>query len=335
MQARLDATHEAANRPWLKPVGDQPARERQESLYPGIVLSTSPEEGTEQHKMLGYCCRLEIPPCGGFDAERQCRSPLLQGRERAMNQSVDRALVMLEELGEGERRLGDLAQTLGTHKSTVLRILQTLDARGFVRRTDNGAYRLGVRVIELGADALAELDLRSAARAGLERIAAVAGETVHLAILDRGRVVYVDKVESVHPVRMYSRVGATAPVHCTGVGKVLLAFTPEDRWPELEFDRFTEHTILDMDSLRTAAERIRRRGWGVDEREHEDTIRCIAAPAFDVNGDAVAAISVSVPASRMSRKELDGYASELLEAAGMITRALGGDPGVATFADLA
>lgn len=242
-----------------------------------------------------------------------------------MNQSVERGLIILEELGRGEKRLGSLAETLGTHKSTVLRILQTLESRGFVRRVENGAYRLGVRVLELGAAALEELDLTGAARDGLEKIAGVTGETVHLAIIDRGRVVYLDKVESIHPVRMYSRVGATAAVHCTGVGKVLLAHTPPEAWLELELQRFTEQTIVDLDRLQDEAAAIRARGWGIDEREHEDSIRCIAAPVFDVQGKAVAAISVSVPASRMSRDELDGHVPDLLEATRMITRALGGD----------
>lgn len=240
-----------------------------------------------------------------------------------MNQSVERGLLVLEELASGERRLGDLATAVGTHKSTVLRILQTMEARGFVRRVESGAYRLGVRVLELGAVALDELDLTGAAREGMEKIAGATGETVHLAILDRGRVVYLDKVESIHPVRMYSRVGATAAAHCTGVGKVLLAYLED--WPELDLERFTEHTITDLDDLRAEAQRIREDGWGVDEREHEDSIRCIAAPVFDVRGAAAAAVSVSVPASRMAREELDAHVPDLLEATRMITRALGGD----------
>lgn len=243
-----------------------------------------------------------------------------------MNQSVERALILLEELEQGERRLGDLAAVLGTHKSTVLRILQTLESRSFVRRTESGGYRLGVRLLQLGATASDDLDLPTAARESLEKIAGATGETVHLAILDHGRVVYVDKVESIHPVRMYSRVGAMAPVHCTGVGKVLLAYTPRDGWPELELQRFTENTIVEHDDLVQEVEGIRSRGWGIDEREHEESIRCIAAPVFDVRGHAIAAVSVSVPASRMSREELDRHVTDLLLGTEAITRALGGDP---------
>jgi DNA-binding IclR family transcriptional regulator len=243
-----------------------------------------------------------------------------------VNQSVERSMAVLEDLAAGERRLGDLAELLGTHKSTVLRILQTLESRGFVRRVDNGAYRLGARMIQLGSAALQALDLTATARRGLEQLAEATGETVHLAILDGAHVVYVDKVESIHPVRMYSRVGATAPAHCTGVGKVLLAHTPTEAWPELDLRRFTDETIVDRDALAAAAGDIRDHGWGVDEREHEESIRCIAAPIFDVDGRAVAAVSVSVPTSRMSREELDGHVDDLLEATDLVTRSLGGSP---------
>ena len=245
-----------------------------------------------------------------------------------MNQSVERALVVLEELQTGAKRLGDLAATLGTHKSTVLRILQTLEARGFVRREETGAYRLGLRMLELGATALEDLDLRSAARDGLEKLAGAIGETVHLALLDRGSVVYLDKVESTHPVRMYSRVGATAPAHCTGVGKVLLAYTPYDAWPELTLTRFTPDTITDVGALQAAGDAIRARGWGTDEREHEDSIRCIAAPVFDTRGNVAAAISVSAPAVRLSAEDLAGHIPDLLDCARTVTRELGGDTGL-------
>jgi DNA-binding IclR family transcriptional regulator len=242
-----------------------------------------------------------------------------------VNQSVERSLIVLEQLARGEQRLGDLAGELGTHKSTVLRILQTLESRGFVRRRDNGAYVLGLRVVELGTAALAEVDLRSVARSALERLASASGETVHLAVLDRDVVIYVDKVESTHPVRMYSRIGAVGPVHCTGVGKVLLAYTDPSRWPDVELRRFTERTITSREALLDEAQRIRALGWGTDEREHEETIRCIAAPAFDSSGGPAAALSMSVPTSRMSQDELQGYVPQLLEAARTITRELGGN----------
>lgn len=244
-----------------------------------------------------------------------------------MSQSVDRALVLLELLADGPQRLGPLAEQLGTHKSTVLRLLQTMEARGFVRR--NGSepqFELGLRILELASVIVAELDVRSVARPHIEKLAADTGETVHLATVDGAEVVYLDKVESIHPVRMYSRVGARAPVHCTGVGKAIIAYRDPSGWPDLDYHRYTDRTIASRQELEEEARRIRQRGYARDEREHEDSIRCIAAPVFDSNGDPVAAISVSCPASRMSEKALLSHVDNLQAAAAAITRELGGDP---------
>lgn len=244
-----------------------------------------------------------------------------------MSQSVERALIILERLVEGPQRLGPLAETLGTHKSTVLRLLQTLEGRGFVRRLDGEPeFALGLRILELASALVAELDVRTLARPCIEKLAAVTGETVHLATLDRGQVVYLDKVESIHPVRMYSRVGARAPMHCTGVGKAMLGYLDPSRWEPMELRRFTDRTIVTQDDLQAEAARIRERGYARDELEHEETIRCIAAPILDSSDEPVAAISVSVPASRMSEDELLGYVDELRIAASAVTAELGGDP---------
>lgn len=244
-----------------------------------------------------------------------------------MSQSVERALMLLEQLRDGPQRLGPLAEALDIHKSTVLRLLQTLEARGFVRRVDGEPrFALGLRLLELSSALLDDLDLRTVARAHIEEVAAATHETVHLGILDRAQVVYVDKVESTHPVRMYSRIGARADAHCTGVGKALLAWTPEDDWGDVELRRYTDHTITDAQALRQELDRIRRRGFATDEQEHEESIRCIAAPVFDVHRAVTCAISVSVPAARMTQAELEQHVPTLLDAAGALTRDLGGLP---------
>lgn len=244
-----------------------------------------------------------------------------------MSQSVERALTLLGLLASGPQRLGPLAQELGTHKSTVLRLLQTLEAQGFVRRMGTEPqFGLGLRILELSSAIVADLDVRSVARSYIEKLAAETGETVHLATIDGEQVIYLDKVESIHPVRMYSRVGARAPVHCTGVGKAILAHRDPSEWPEIDFHRFTDRTIGSLEEMRADATRIRERGYARDEREHEDSIRCIAAPVFDSNAQAVAAISVSCPASRMSEKRLLSHVDDLQQAAEAITRELGGDP---------
>lgn len=243
-----------------------------------------------------------------------------------MNQSLDRALRLLDLLSSGTRRLGPLADAVGLHKSTVLRLLQTYEARGLVRRQgEPPEFLLGFHLLELSQSLLDGLDLRQVAAEPLKKLGAETGETIHLAIRDGSEIVYLDKVESIHPVRMYSRVGARAPVHCTGVGKILLAFSDESSWPQMDLHRYTDETITTVAGLREASAKIRARGWGWDEREHEDEIRCIAAPVFGTSGPhAVAAVSVSVPASRVSRPELDTWVGVLLDACDAITRGMGG-----------
>lgn len=242
-----------------------------------------------------------------------------------MSQSLERALELIDELADGPKRLGPLADAVGVHKSTVLRLLQTLERHGYVRRQgDAPEFTLGLRFVELSHALLEGLDIRRVAAQPLKRLGQQTGETVHLAVLDEGEVVYIDKVESVHPVRMYSRVGARAPAHCTGVGKVLLAYTDVARWPQMELRRFTDQTITSHEGLVLAAKEIRLKGWGRDEREHENAIRCVAAPIFGSNGEVVAAVSVSVPTSRLSMEQLDRYVPAVREAADAVTTGLGG-----------
>ncbi|GAB3879000.1 IclR family transcriptional regulator [Terrabacter terrigena] len=242
-----------------------------------------------------------------------------------MTQSLDRALLLLAELGDGPKRLGPLADKFGIHKSTALRLLQTLEKHGFVqRRGDPPEFTLGLRLVELSQTLLEELDIRQVARAQLMRLGAETGETIHLALRDGAQVVYLDKVESIHPVRMYSQVGARADAYCTGVGKVLLAYTDPASWPQMDMRRFTDNTITSREEMLQAAKEIRQEGWGWDEREHEDSIRCIAAPVFGPGGAVAAAVSISVPTSRLSAEQLARHVPLLLDATREISRALGG-----------
>lgn len=241
-----------------------------------------------------------------------------------MSQSLDRSLQILDVLEAGPQRLGEIAEAVGVHKSTALRSLQVLERHGYVRREgDVPRFTLGLRMLELASRVLERLDLRDVARDNLLGLAATTGETVHLATLSGDSITYLDKAESRHAVRMYSRVGGRAPAYCTGLGKVLLAYLPVEQWPQLHQQRFTPNTITDREELLAEAARIREAGWGVDEREHEETIRCIAAPVFDQHGVAVAAVSISVPTTRMSVDDLHAYVPKLLAATDDVSRQLG------------
>lgn len=216
-----------------------------------------------------------------------------------MSQTVDRALVILNTLGERPLSLNDVANLLGVHKSTGLRLLQTLQERRFVRRGHDDRYRLGSRILDLANQALEDMDVRREAAPYLDRLRRSCGHTVHLAVYEEGAVFYIDKYEGSETVRMYSRIGKPAPLHCTGVAKVLLADLPEDELLKvvgsIEFVRYTDNTITDPDQFIAELRRVREQGHAVDNREHEDYVNCISAAIRNVSGRTIAAVSITAP----------------------------------------
>ncbi|MEO8907138.1 MAG: IclR family transcriptional regulator, partial [Microbacteriaceae bacterium] len=209
-----------------------------------------------------------------------------------MSQSVARALEMLTALGSAPRSLDELAETVGVHKSTVLRLLQTMEAERFVMHDSAHRYRLGSRLFDLAQLSLEQRDVRAVARPYLERLNASTGQTVHLAAYESGEAVYIDKLDALQGVRMYSRVGLRAPVHCTAVGKVLIAALPvavaEKIADTIDYPPMTPNTISSAAGFRAELERVRRAGYAEDHEEHEAFINCIAAPIRDRSGGVVA-----------------------------------------------
>lgn len=217
-----------------------------------------------------------------------------------MSQSLARALQLLEELGQGDRSLDQLAVALGVHKTTAMRLLHTLEAERFVRRDDRHRYHLGSRLFALGTTALQQRAIRDVAQPHLNRLSTeTGGQAVHLATYENGTAIYVAKVESTHSVRMYSRIGLPAALHATAVGKVLVAGLPpgeQDAVIEgIEFTRYTPRTITDAQAYRKVLAITRERGWADDPAEHEDFINCVGAPVRDEEGHVIAAVSISVP----------------------------------------
>lgn len=216
-----------------------------------------------------------------------------------MSQSLDRALVLLDELANGPRTLDQLAERLDVHKSTVLRLLRTLESRRFAQREGVRHYRLGTSLFELAFRALDERDVRRSVEPALRSLNASTGHTVHLASYEDGEVIYIDKYESRHNVRMYSRIGRRAPLHCTAVAKVLVAaLPPEGREAvasSITYDKMTPNTIITPRGYLAELARVAERGYAVDEEEHEEHIHCVAAPVRGARGEVVAAMSLSVP----------------------------------------
>ncbi|GGB19284.1 IclR family transcriptional regulator [Flexivirga endophytica] len=217
-----------------------------------------------------------------------------------MSQSLARALQILAELDAGGRSLDELARSLEVHKTTVLRLLRTLEDDRFVRRDDNHRYFLGSRLFELGTSSLEQHTIRDIALPHLENLGRqTGGQAIHLAAYESGRAIYIAKVESTSSVRMYSRVGLIAPVHATAVGKVLTCELPERQLAialaATDFRPFTRRTITTQDAFRAELATVREQGWAEDSAEHEDFINCVGAPIRDSAGRIIAAASISVP----------------------------------------
>jgi DNA-binding IclR family transcriptional regulator len=255
---------------------------------------------------------------------------MARGAETYQVRSVLRALELLQAFTPDEPELGvtDLANRLGINKSTVYRLLVTLETGKFVQRDPTtGKYRLGIKLFELGSLVQNLLELRKVARPHLERLQEQCGETIHLAVLDEGQVLYVDKLESPRPVQMYSRVGRRAPAHCTGLGKVLLASLPPEEVDAIiarnGLKRFTENTITDPRKLHDHLALVRQRGYATDNGEHEELIRCAAAPIRDHTGSVVAAVSITTIGVRFDPRRMDELARLVCETATQISYDLG------------
>ena len=216
------------------------------------------------------------------------------------------------------------------HKSTVYRFLNSLKELGYVTQDpDTGQYSMTLKLFEIGLAVRERLELWREAQPVFKRIAQSTGETVHLATLDDCRLVYLGKIESAKALRvsMMSRVGQSAPTYCTGLGKTLLSFVPAPRVTEIlkneKMIPFTKKTITKRAALDRELETIRRKGYGIDDEEHEVGVRCVAAPIRDQQGNIIAAVSISVPPVRLDYKDIPGYGKIVMQAAEEISGRLG------------
>jgi DNA-binding IclR family transcriptional regulator len=222
-----------------------------------------------------------------------------RNKESHVAQSVERALALVRRSAERPLSLGEAAELLGVHKSSALRLLQTLEAARFVRRTGAGTYVLGSGVIELSEMALGSMDLRQAAHPHLVDLQRRTGHTVHLAQLTGDEVVYIDKVDSpaFDSVKLPSRIGRAVSIYASAVGKIVLAYrTPQERdhlLRKVEFVRFTPTTLATREALDEELERIRDEGWARDAGEHDSYALCVGVPVRDSRGEVVAALSLT------------------------------------------
>ncbi|MGA8110317.1 MAG: IclR family transcriptional regulator [Acidobacteriaceae bacterium] len=245
-------------------------------------------------------------------------------------QSLDRAVALLELLGESEGPLGlsDVCERMSLHKSTAHRALMVLERCGLIERTVENRFRLGLKLYELGSRAVEQIDLRARVHPWFRRLSAQVGETVHLGVLQKTSVVYLDKIDPVNRrVWLASRIGSSNPVYCTAMGKAMLAFLPEaaaaDILSRIRFTRFTARTLCTPEALLRSLDRVRRRGYAIDDEEVEAGVRCVGAPILNESGYPMAAVSVSGPTSRITQQSVPGIAEHLLRCCREISASLG------------
>ena len=267
-------------------------------------------------------------PRGLRKTERNPREALGKGRLT----TGDNSLRLLKAFSDEDAEIGisALAQRLGLGQSTVHRLASTLIGADMLEQNpETGRYRLGLALLELGALVRRNMDVSNEAKPYLRMLRETTGETVHLAILDHASVFYVTKLESKQAIRMSSEVGARAPVHCTGEGKALLAFQPEDFVEQVighGLQERTSHTITDPRALRRDLAAIRARGYAIDNEESELGLRSVAAPIQSESGAVIASLSIAGPAHRISKKTLVSHAREVVKAADAISQRLGSRP---------
>lgn len=246
-------------------------------------------------------------------------------------QSLERAFVILDILGNADCHLGisHIAELSKLPISTTYRLLSTLHQLGYVEKNpETNKYTLGIRLLQLRGVVIERLNLGEKAMPIMKDLMNVVNETVHLAVLNEGEIVYIERVEGLSTRGMYTRIGKRAPAHSTALGKALIAHLPESVWYRDVVDRhglkrFSSTTITTVDELREELEATRRRGYAIDNGETGEPVRCVAAPVRDYTGRTVAALSISGPQTRIKPNRVSELGEAVIRAVKSISRQLG------------
>lgn len=247
-----------------------------------------------------------------------------------MVQSVDRAMIILDHLKRSPKGLGvtELSRRLLVAKSTIHRLLNTLEKHSYVKKANNdGIYQLGLKFLEMNEAVIENLDIVQLAHPVLEKLTNEVSEITHLAMLENFELIYIDKVESNSTIRIYSQTGKRGPLHCTGVGKAIAAYFPEQKlerfFEKTELKRFTQNTLTSKQAFKNELKKIRANGYSMDNEEHEEGIRCVSVPVFDHLGDVHFAISLTGTINRMTEQRLEEIIPLIKKSAQDISKQIG------------
>ncbi|MCX7842744.1 MAG: IclR family transcriptional regulator [Clostridia bacterium] len=245
-------------------------------------------------------------------------------------QTINRALDIIEILSMERQGLGvtEIGNRTGLHKSTAHRLLNTLAERGYIEREpQNGSYRLGLKFVEVSSIYLNKIELKTEAQPFLRKLVETVGQPAHLAILNGTDAIYIEKIEALSSIRLYSQIGRRIPAYCSALGKALMAGLNESDLNKLadqtDFYPYTQNTILNKADLLKSVDLVRKKGYAVDDEEHDEGVRCIAAPVYDYTGRIIASVSTAGDKKIISKERDDEIGKYVKEAAEGISRRMG------------
>jgi DNA-binding IclR family transcriptional regulator len=253
-------------------------------------------------------------------------------QDRYAIHSVEKAFDVMEVLSQYDSlNLVELSELLGQPKSSLYRIILTLEKRCYITRDDStGKYCLGLKPLEITRNVLEKNKLRSLAVPEMNRLVQKYDDTVNLGLLSGESIIYVEILEGTYSLRMSEKIGSKAPFHASAMGKTILSFLPEAeivRYVSKEnFQIFTPNTIVDINQLKQQLVMVRTQGYAFDDEEIVQGARCIAAPIFNMFGKIVGAISLSGAVHRLSDEAIVGIATDVKRSTDIISRKLGYSP---------
>lgn len=244
----------------------------------------------------------------------------VEEKQRKTIKSVIKAFDVINHLALSDKELGvtEISEALGYGVSATYHLLNTLRECNIIEQNETTKkFRLSLRLWQIGMLAYERNDISLALKPYLRKLKEATGETSNLTILDNNKIVYIAQEESNRLLKMFTQIGASAPLHCTGAGKILLAYQPEAKQQHIldriELSKFTSKTITSREKLIEELGKIRKQGYGLDDEEREIGVSCIGAPVFGPNNEIIACISISGPESRFTEENMEEWIKSILE----------------------
>jgi len=224
--------------------------------------------------------------------------------------SLEKGLKILELLADKQQlTVTEVSRALGLNRSGSHRFLATLKELGWVERGDDSRYQLSFKVLRLGMKFVSRFEVRNVARPYMQRLSSLANETINLGYWDGKDIIHLDKIDTYEILRIDPGIGTRVPAYCTALGKSILASLPEDDLEKylksVKLKPFTPNTITTKKKLRRELEKVRQRGYAIDNEELALGLRCVGAAIFDFRGFPLYSMSVSAPTARLTAERIE------------------------------